>query len=133
MRTLPLLRRTFTLAVLALAVLAGACSDVSGPGTLRVEVAGDEALGAVALEITGLGMGDVSAPGGAWLAAHPFREGDADGLRVVVVLEEPGPVVLSLAVRDVAAVLPEVQVLEATDGRDRSIYDLGEVRVAVTR
>lgn len=125
-----LLRRLLTL---ALAGLLAGCADVSGPGTLRLEISTEEPLGAVALEVTGLGIQDVSSDRAAWLAAHPFREGNADGVRVVVILEEPGAVVLSLAVRDVSAVLPEVQVLEASDRRDRAIYDVARLRVSVRR
>lgn len=120
-------------AVLALALTAGACSDVSGPGTVRVELSGDESLGAVALKITGLGIGDVTAAGPGWMAAHPFRDGDARGVRVVLVREEPGSVSLAVSVRDVSAVLPEVVVLEASDRRDRVIYDLSRIRVRVVR
>ena len=85
--------------------------DPTGPGELEAALIsphGDE--GSVVLELTGAGIGQVTAIGG---QAYTLPTGS--GIRVVVILNDPGEIKLNIAVDDVASVLA-ASVIEVADG-----------------
>lgn len=104
---------------LGMAALAGCDllgpSGPEGPGHFRVEVAspfGPES--AAVLEVRGGDLGEVLVEGGA-----VWSRQTGDGLRVVVVLNEPGPIRLRVSTPNVAR-LPKVTVLEVA-GPDNAL------------
>jgi hypothetical protein len=83
----------------------------TGPGELEAALIsphGDE--GSVVLELTGAGIGQVTA-----IQGQAYTLPTGSGIRVVVILNNPGEIKLSIAVDDVASV-PAASVIEVADG-----------------
>ncbi|MEQ9399636.1 MAG: hypothetical protein RJQ04_10780 [Longimicrobiales bacterium] len=99
MRRSPLLRSRVVAAVAVAALAVGACGDegpISGPGTLTAVVSSPNGSeGAAVVTLIGEGVGAVTALDG-WL----FEERIADGVRVMVVNDQAGPLRFQVALAD---------------------------------
>lgn len=98
---------------LAWAALAGCFADAVEPARdLRVLLEspnGDE--GAAVIELVGPGLGEVTAPEGT-----VFTHVSGDTTRVVILLDDPGPIELTVHVQGLA--FPGAAVLQVADDRD---------------
>ena len=106
-------------------------SGPSGPGALHANVVSPNAFdGAAVLEITGgLGLGSITSDDG-----EVFYERDGGTTRLVIILEDPGPITFQIRVDDVAE-LPSATVIQVADGNNElrtslSGYDIEWVQVA---
>ena len=85
--------------------------DVAGPGTLdAVLISPNGAEGAAVLQLIGPGLGQVTATEG-----NVFAEHGSDGVRLVIVLDQPGDIKFRIAVDDVGD-FPAWEVIEVADG-----------------
>ncbi|HEX2205979.1 MAG TPA: hypothetical protein VHG91_21870 [Longimicrobium sp.] len=116
------------LAACAALLALGACDDPPAdpptPGTLTATVVSPHgAEGAVLLELSGEGVGAVTAPAGQRI----FTQG-TDPVRVLLVLPQPGQARFSVAVADTKEE-PEVDFLEVADGANQLRPSLAGYRV----
>ena len=97
-------------------LLAGACSDEtgpSGPGSYTVLVQHPtEPAGGVIMELRGEGLLGVESKGGSRVFSNPLDSGE--GLRIVVVNPEDGELSFHVLVDDLALIPPRGDVLVAT-------------------
>lgn len=107
---------TTVVSVLLVSVTAAGCdflglSGPSGPGTLYATVVSPNTSdGAALIEITGgLGLGSTTSDHG-----EVFYEHDGGTTRLVVVLDDPGPITFQIRVEDVAE-LPSATVIQVSD------------------
>jgi len=109
------------LAVLVVSIAVWGCDDLGpsgprGPGVLAVELmspAGPE--GSAVFEIRGgTGLGAVTTPDG-----DAYYQHGTEAIRVVVILDAPGPIRFRVQSQDVRD-LPEVTVVQVADGADQS-------------
>lgn len=85
--------------------------DVTGPGILNaVLISPNGAEGAAVLQLIGPGLGQVTAAEG-----DVFAEHGSDGVRLVIVLDQPGDIKFRIAVDDVGD-FPTWEVIEVADG-----------------
>jgi len=111
-------------AVLAAAALAACDSGPSGPGTLSATVSGPQALGAVLLEVTGIGIQGFVGQGdtrvyGAELSALDGKH------RVVAVTGTGGTLRIGIRVDDLGAPPPVFVVMKSVDPLDMVILSTG--------
>ena len=111
-------------ATLAAAALAACDSGPSGPGTLSATVSGPQALGAVLLEVTGIGIQGFVGQGdtrvyGAELSALEGKH------RVVAVTGTGGTLRIGIRVDDLGAPAPVFVVLKSASPDDLVILSTG--------
>ena len=114
--------------LLAAGVLLAACDSSPagprGPGALQATLVSPNGIeGAAVLELTGPGLGQVTVEEGL-----VFSQANGDITRVVVVLDDAGPVQFKLRVEDVSA-LPAVTLIEVADGDNQLRNSLSGYRV----
>jgi hypothetical protein len=119
------------LAVTAGAIVLGSCElglgEPSGTGVIEVTAASPHGPdGAAVLELTGaVGHSIVSSQFG-----DTFYEHDGAVTRVVVVLDEPGPIKFTLRVEDLGA-RPSVTLVQVADGLNRLRSSLADYEVVL--
>lgn len=128
MRRFPLVPSRFAPAIVAAILAVGACGDegpVSGPGTLTAVVSSPNgAEGAAVVTLIGEGVGAVTALDG-WL----FEERIADGVRVMVVSDQAGPLRFQVALADTTQ--RPVGTVEEVAGPDDVLRSLTTARYTV--
>lgn len=115
--------RRATVAVLMAGLLAACDSGPSGPGTLSATVSGPQALGAVLLEVTGLGVQGFVGQGdtrvyGAELSA-------VDGKHRVLVVGAGGTLRFGIKVDDLGAVAPVIVVMKTASVDNLVVLNTG--------
>jgi len=104
-------------------------SGPSGPGWLHIDLQspnGEE--GAAVFELAGgRDLGVVSLDGG-----DVFYEPDGSTIRIVVVMDDPGPIRLEIRTEDVAK-LPSAAVVQVADGENRLRSSLAGYRLSFTK
>lgn len=120
---------------LALALAACGDDDPSGPGTLTLTVEASVPLGAAVLELRGDGLVSASPLGAGWTHLEQVAGGGSgsDVHRLVLVQQQSGMLSAELEVTDVAAPMPVVGVLLASDAADLPLASLADVEVRVRR
>jgi hypothetical protein len=106
-------------------------SGPSGPGELYASIVSPNTLdGAAVIEITGgSGLGSITSDNG-----EVFYEHDGGTTRLVIILENPGPITFRVRVTDVAE-LPSAMVIQIADGNNElrtslSDYEIEWIQVA---
>ena len=106
-------------------------SGPSGPGELHANIVSANAFdGAAVIEITGgLGIGTITSDNG-----EVFYQNDGGTTRLVVILDDPGPITFQVRVEDVAE-LPAATVVQVADGNNElrtsvSDYEIEWMQVA---
>lgn len=115
--------------LLALPLAAAGCDlfGPSGPGTLEATVSADEPLGALVLELEGVGIVGFVGRGDTRAYGRPVSQGRH---RVVLVAPEGAAIRFGIEVEDLGADPPAVQVVSAVDPGNRASNALGiQIRV----
>lgn len=127
-----LVRSASLVTVMAGVLALGACDwGPRGPGQLEgIVTSGGTAVGALVVEISGLGILGFSEVGQTRLL---FAESGTDVYRVVLVAPDPAQIGFRVDVDDMRVEVPSVVVVEAVDDNNDPIVDLGAIAVEIRR
>lgn len=105
----------------ALALFTACGDDPAGPEELRLVTADSVAVGGAVIELTGEGLVEVRGPAGVevlTLPIGPAGERTLPKLRVVAILETPGPLALTVEVAQAGRPLPGATLIQASGPDD---------------